>query len=363
MVYSKFDQKSDVNQIQSVGLNRNNTNATYNALALPSVTNRHNAYYQLREPDGAAVSRSDRLRRLRGRADGGVFAGFGTTSFSTNPNNLDSYDYYNNPASPGFGTSPDGMFFRDALIGRPGVDVLAAHVSEAGNADYLQLRNVDWRSATDSSYFTTQFSQASLTIQQDIGDQLKMDVLYGQSSSLNDNSAYLVEFNRMDSPETFTYDERDHGSMPAISYGFDLADPNNWSLVKGFSTLRHFERETDNEYQGGHLNFELKMTDELTFQFGGTKREYKFKTNEGRRLLERSPEPDARGTGCHLGGSRPRLRFRRWPRSAGRFADFVLRAEHRCVPRNHRLRLQLPERVWRLAPRVSLESRQPVLRQ
>jgi hypothetical protein len=48
-----------------------------------------------------------------------------------------------------------------------------------------------------------------------------VDVLYGKSRSTNDNEAFLVEFNRMDSPETFTYDERDHGSMPAISYGFD----------------------------------------------------------------------------------------------------------------------------------------------
>ena len=127
------------------------------------------------------------------------------------------------------------MYFRDAFVGRPGVDVLAAHVSEAGNADYLELRNVDWRSATDSSYFTTEFKQASFSLQQDIGDQLKMDVLYGRSRSTNDNTGLLVEFNRMDSPETFIYDERAHGSMPAISYGFDLADPNNWTLVKGFS--------------------------------------------------------------------------------------------------------------------------------
>ena len=88
-----------------------------------------------------------------------------------------------------------------------------------------------------------------------------MDVLYGRSRSTNDNEAFLVEFNRMDSPETFIYDERAHGSMPAINYGFDLADPNNWSLVKGFSALRHFERETDNEYQGGHVNFDLTLTD------------------------------------------------------------------------------------------------------
>ena len=49
-----------------------------------------------------------------------------------------------------------------------------AHVSDAGNADYLALRNVDWRSATDSSYFTTEFKQASLTWDQDIGDQLDL---------------------------------------------------------------------------------------------------------------------------------------------------------------------------------------------
>ena len=132
--------------------------------------------------------------------------------------------------------------------------MLDAHVSDAGNADYLALRNVDWRSATDSSYFTTEFKQASVTWDQQIGDQLKMDVLYGRSSSINDNKGMLVEFNRMDSPETFTYDERAHGSMPAINYGFDLADPNNWSLVKGFSSIRHFQRETDNEYEGGHVS-------------------------------------------------------------------------------------------------------------
>ena len=100
---------------------------------------------------------------------------------------------------------------------------------DAGNADYLELRNVDWRSATDSSYFTTQFQQASFSWQQDIGDQLKMDVLVRHVRVRpTTTQALLVEFNRMDSPETFTYDERAHGSMPAISYGFDLADPNNW---------------------------------------------------------------------------------------------------------------------------------------
>jgi iron complex outermembrane receptor protein len=295
-VYSKFDQKSDVNQIQSVGLNRNNSNTAYNTIAANAAATAKRGTYQTCAAQTALPFRDPIDCGGSEAMPAGVFAGLGTTSFSTNPHNLEPYDYYNNPGSVGYPgaaavTAARGLYFRDAFIGRPGVDVLAAHVSDAGNADYLELRGVDWRSATDSSYFTTQFSQASLSLQQEIGDQLSMDVLYGKSRSANDNSAYLVEFNRMDSPETFTYDETKHGSMPAISYGFDLADPNNWSLVKGFSVLRHFERETDNDYQGGHLNFDLKVSDQLRFEFGFTRREYKFKANEARRLSNEQINP------------------------------------------------------------------------
>jgi iron complex outermembrane receptor protein len=302
MVYSKFDQKSDVNQIQSVGLNRNNTNAAFNTMQASATPAAKRGTYQTCTNQTALPFRDPIDCGGSEAMPGGVFPGLGTTSFSTNPNNLEPYDYYNNPGSVGYPgaaavTAARGLYFRDAFFGRPGVDVLAAHVSEAGNADYLQLRNVDWRSATDSSYFTTKFQQASLSFNQQIGDQLNVDMLYGKSRSANDNQAFLVEFNRMDSPETFTYDERDHGSMPAISYGFDLADPNNWSLVKGFSTLRHFLRETDNDYEGGHLNFDLKLTDSWSLEFGATKREYKFKTNQGQRLSNENINPTLRELG------------------------------------------------------------------
>ncbi len=295
-VYSKFDQKSDVNQIQSVGLNRNNTNANWNtATAGTSAATKRGTYQTC--TNQTALPYRDPIDCGGSEAmPGGVFAGLGTTSFSTNPNNLEPYDYYNNPGSVGYPgatavTAARGMYFRDAFLGRPGVDVLAAHVSPAGNADYLELRNVDWRSATDSSYFTTEFKQASLSWEQEIGDQLSMDVLYGRSRSSNDNQGLLVEFNRMDSPETFIYDERDHGSMPIVSYGFDVADPNNWSLVKGFSTMRHFQRETDNDYEGGHLDFDVKLSESLSLEFGYTRREYKFKTNQGQRLSNENINP------------------------------------------------------------------------
>jgi iron complex outermembrane recepter protein len=71
--------------------------------------------------------------------------------------------------------------------------------------------------------------------------------------------------------------------MPMVSYGFDVANPANWSLVKGFSVLRHFERETDNRYSGGHINFKWQMIEPLALELGWTRRDYKFSTNEFRR--------------------------------------------------------------------------------
>ena len=288
-VYSRYQQKSDISQIQSVGLNRNNTNAAYNtATATTSVANRRGTYPTCTEQAALPFREAFTCGGSEGVATG-VFPGLGTTSFSTNPHNLEPYDYYNNPASPGYGgaaavAAANGMFFRDTFIGRPGVDVLDAHVDANGTADYLVLGNVDWRSATDSSYFTTVFKQASLNLQQEFTDTFTMDVTYGKSSSLNTNQGLLVEFNRMDSPEPFVYDERAHGSMPVVSYGFDVADPKNWSLVKGFSVLRNFLRETDNRYSGGHVNFDWKMTDRFGVELGWTHRDYEFSANQGQRI-------------------------------------------------------------------------------
>ena len=287
-VFSRFHQKSDISQIVDIGMNRNNTNAAYNtANAATSAATKRGQYNSCNPTPGSSFLAPLNCGGTEA-VPGGVFPGYGTTSFSTNPHNLDPYDYYNNPGSVGYPgaaavAAARGMYFRDALIGRPSTDVLAANVDEGGTADYLVLRNMDARSATDSSYFTTKFTQVSLNLQQEITDKLHADVLYGKSSSLNHNQAFLVEFERVDSPEPFVYDERARGSMPSVSYGFDVADPNNWSLVKGFSVLRHFERETDNRYSGGHLNFKWQMIDAAALEFGWTRRDYTFSTNEFRR--------------------------------------------------------------------------------
>ncbi len=294
-----------MNQIQSVGLNRNNTNANYNiATAATTVANKRGTYQSC--VDQAALAFRDPINCGGTNAlPGGVFAGFGTTSFSTNPSNLDPYDYYNNPGSPGYGgaaavAAANGMFFRDAFIGRPATRLLNAQVDATGAATLLEMTNTDWRSATDASYFTTTFQQASLGWSQDFSDAFKMDVLYGRSRSLNDNDGQLVEFNRMDNQGVTIWDARGGGSMPELSYGFDVANPASWSLVKGFSTLRHFVRRTDNKFETIKLDFDLDLGDGLALEFGFAKRKYDFATDAAQRLSNEAVNPTLQELGVPI---------------------------------------------------------------
>jgi iron complex outermembrane receptor protein len=281
LLYSEYEYENIINQVSTVGLNRNNTNATYNtATAATTVANRRGLYPGLctfNDGNGTAPPQ-----------DCGQ-AMFGTTpvagyTFSLNPNNLDPYEYYNNPLSPGMVADPSGrgLGFRDALIGRPAVDVLDSNVSN-GVADYLVLRNVDMRSAADASFYTTTFKQASLNVTHEFSDDFRMNLIYGQSESLNESTGLLVEFNSMDTPGPFVYDERGGGPMPLFDLGFDAANPENWGIVKGFSAMRHFKRIVENTYDGGRIDFTLDLNDKLNLGFGYSDRQYSFKTQQRER--------------------------------------------------------------------------------
>ena len=287
-LYSKFENKSTIYQVSSVGLNRNNTNATYNtATASTSVTNKRNLYPGLctAQAETNFNPAVDCGAQLYGNTpafttgSNGAAAVLGTNIFSRNPFNLDTYDYYNNPKSVGYVASPDGIGFRDKLIGRPATDILAAHVTD-GNADYVQLRNVDWRSAADRGQYTTEFNQASINLTHSFTDGFRGDFTVGSSKSFNHYQGLLVEFNSMDAPETFTYDERGGGDMPVFDPGWNLADPTRWGIVKGFSGMRNYVRDTENTYNGVKADFTWDWNEHLTFKFGAVSREFGFSTNQ-----------------------------------------------------------------------------------
>ena len=310
-LYSRFHNESENNQLSPVGLNRNNTNAAYNTAAgrlTPAAARA--AYPGLCTPAaGSAIAVSQDC----GQSQYGTTPAFatalnaqgqlvssvlgaaavvpGATSpananiFSTNPFNLDPYDYYNNPNSVGYIPSSNGLAYRGQLIGRPSVDVLDANVTN-GLADYLVLRNVDMRSAVDYSEYTTKFWQGTFRLDQEFTDNFKMTAIYGRSKSVNASTGLLVEFNRMDSPQNFVFDDREHGSMPSIDFGFDVADPGNWSTVKGFSAIRNYQRYVRNTYESVRADFDWRVNDQFNVAFGGTLRRFGFFTSQGERNID-----------------------------------------------------------------------------
>ena len=290
-LHSRFRNESVNYQIQTVGLNRNNTNATLNTLTnSASIATKRGLYPGTCTAQAAtdvtwAVDCGAQLYGTTpafSTGSNGAAAVLGTNIFSTNPYNLDPYDYYNNPKSVGYVSDPYGVGGRIALIGRPATKVLAAHVSN-GVADYLQLSNVDWRSAADASYYTTNFDQLSLNLDHRFSNSFKMSAALGVSQSLNINQGLLVEFNSMDRSETYTYDERGNPSMPTINPGWNVADSSQWGIVKGFSAMRNYIRNTKNNFGQARVDFDWNINDKHELRFGVAAKKYGFSTDQWER--------------------------------------------------------------------------------
>ena len=280
-VYSRYDQDSTQYGVTTIGLNRNGTNARAqqtgaNGLRAIGTTNGNAdrvALYANCVPSAAIDCRG-----TEGSAT--VLPGYLN---SQNPNNLNPFDYYNNPRSRGYIPNANQTAFYNELIGRPNTKIRAANVNEFGQADYLVLDDVDWRTSADAQYGSTKFYQGTLNAKQEFTDTFRADLTVGYSRSEFRATGLLAEFNAIDR-DNFTFDDRDGGKMPVFSPGFDVADANNWTLVKGLSTIRYFTTLVNNEFKVGRLNFALEaVPDTLTIRFGGTYKEFAFESDQGRR--------------------------------------------------------------------------------
>lgn len=275
-VYSKYDQNSDSTGITTIGLNRNGTNTRVTQGTLrPIGTTNGNADRVALYPN--CVPSAD--RDCDGTADGGVLPGYLN---SRNPYNLNPFDYYNNPASPGYVATANQTGFYEQLIGRPNTKIRAANVNAAGQADYLLLDDVDWRSFSDAQYGSTEFKQVTLNLHQDFLDNFFVDATAGWSKSEFRATGMLAEFNTMDR-DGYVFDDRDGGEMPVFNPGFDVADPSSWSLVKGLSAIRYFNTRVDNEFRVGRVNFTFEALPEMALKFGGTYKQFKYSADQGRR--------------------------------------------------------------------------------
>lgn len=283
-VWSKYDQNSNTSGITPIGLNRNGTNAraaqTGSAGLRPAGNSNYYpdrvALYANCVPSAAIDCNGDQPGTGVGQAP---LAGYYN---SLNPNNLNPFDYYNNPASPGYVPTANGTGYYAELIGRPNTKIREAHVNAAGQADYLVLDDVDWRTSADSQYGKTDFKQVTLNVHQELAPGLYADATAGWSRSEFRAYGLLAEFNAIDQ-DGYTFDERGDGKMPVFKPGFDVANPNSWTLVKGLSTIRYFNNTVNNEFKVARVNFTYEALPEMSIRFGGTVKQFDYDGDQGRR--------------------------------------------------------------------------------
>lgn len=279
-VYSNYQQDSTTYGITPIGLNRNGTNARFLGTGAAGL-----------RPAGNANFLPDRLALYARCIPSAVVNCAGTEGSATvlpgfadsfNPNNLNPYDYYNNPASRGFIPSANSAAFVAELIGRPNTRIRQANVNQAGQADFLVLDDVDWRSSADAQFGETTFYQGTLNFTHEFSDAFSAEGTAGYSRSEFRGVGLLAEFNAIDR-DGYTFDERGDQAMPIFNPGFDVSDPNQWTLVKGLSTIRYFNTEVNNEFRVGRLNFAWQANEELRVRFGGTYKQFSFDSDQGRR--------------------------------------------------------------------------------
>jgi TonB-dependent receptor len=316
-LYSEATQVSTNYQLGPVGLNRNNTNGnrtptSFSFQTFPTTSANNNSYANRRSSYAncatqAATEFRDSIdcgqsmygtNRVFNTAPGATVNNLGATVGSFNPNNLEVYDYYNQPTSVGYVPHPNFLAMRGQFIGRPSVQLLGAELSETGaNVDYLKLGRVDMRSAVDQGAYTTEFRQNSINIDHQFSDTFRMVALFGESRSTNVNTGLLADFIRLDSGngtagnDYFVYDARGDGDIPLMNFGFDPANPNNWDFVKGYSALRHYRTLTDNGYQTAKVDVAWDFNPDYTLRVGVGQRKFDFSYTRYERLIGDTMNP------------------------------------------------------------------------
>jgi TonB-dependent receptor len=147
--------------------------------------------------------------------------------------------------------------------------------------------NVDMRSEHNRDAFTTDFTQWTLTVDHKVGDRLKLNGVLGYSASdfdnFNDLSTQIDRFN----VDGYSIDMRAEGQLkPAINYGFDVTNPNNWyfgpTVRQPGGTgptgpeIRLRPNYTDNKYKTAQFNATYDLSDEYAVHVGANWKRYDF---------------------------------------------------------------------------------------
>lgn len=163
--------------------------------------------------------------------------------------------------------------------GRAGIEPVDVEIDSNGTIIYGLFNNVDVRAESRFDQLSTEFTQVTLTGTHAFSDRFRVNGIIGSSSSDHENPIQTtLLFDAIDT-DGYSYDYRENPNLPVIQYGFDVTDPDSWTL----SQIRLRPQTAENTYETAQFNAEWDFNDSVTVSGGVFFKNYSFETTEMRR--------------------------------------------------------------------------------
>lgn len=198
-----------------------------------------------------------------------------------------------------------GQSFSRAGNGKPQTSVREGQIDSNGNLVYGLFDGVDLRAESRYDELVTRFNQFNLELSHEFTDNLRLDVMYGESDSRFRNPIQTtITLDRANS-NGYSWDYRGNDRLPIIDYGFDVTDPANWGWLNTApnsqgSEIRLRPQTADNAYSTGRVDLTWDANYTWSFKGGVSWKDYDFITTERRRTSETAVP--ALPAGTSLGG-------------------------------------------------------------
>ncbi len=185
--------------------------------------------------------------------------------------------------------------------GKPQTSVLSTAYAANGALLYGTYNGVDIRAESRFDKLATEFSQPTLTLEQDIGDSIKVSAKIGRAESRFRNPIQTTTTLDALNVNGYTIDFRGNDRLPLITYPFNTSQAGTLGLIgvpvattgtqattvanTTTSEIRIRPQGTTNRNDVAQLNVAWEaIPDKLTVKFGPDYKKYLFDTYEFRRV-------------------------------------------------------------------------------
>ncbi|CAN5277679.1 TonB-dependent receptor [soil metagenome] len=177
--------------------------------------------------------------------------------------------------------------FSRSGAGLPQTDVVSFQADDKGQLIKGTFDDVDTRVEYRHDDLKTEFNQLTLTYDTRFGDAGHLNVVYGQSRSIQDNPVQTTfSFDRYNT-DGYSYDYSGDQNLPALNYGFDPTNPANFvyspSNTNGdASLLRLRPSKAVNTFKTFRADIDYEIVNGFKLRYGGDYKEYGFTSSEQR---------------------------------------------------------------------------------